>query len=80
MALEQNKHLTDYLGEHAVERKFRPREDLLTKLVDAEVDGERLTPVEAANFANVLLLTGRITTTMLLGNTVWCLDAHPDAR
>ncbi|MGH4026912.1 MAG: cytochrome P450, partial [Pseudonocardiaceae bacterium] len=77
-ALEQNKHLTDYLGEHAAERKLRPREDLLTKLVQAEVDGEHLSPVEVANFANILLLAGHITTTMLLGNTVLCLDAHPE--
>ncbi|MGH3794580.1 MAG: cytochrome P450 [Pseudonocardiaceae bacterium] len=78
LALEQNKHLTDYLGEHAAERRRQPREDLLTKLVEAEVDGERLSTVEVVNFANLLLLAGHITTTMLLGNTILCLDAHPE--
>ncbi|WP_030910503.1 cytochrome P450 [Streptosporangium amethystogenes] len=77
-ALEQVKHLTDYLGEHAAERRRRPRADLLTKLVEAEIDGERLSQAEVVNFANVLLIAGHITTTMLLGNTVLCLDAQPE--
>ncbi|MFD6069129.1 cytochrome P450, partial [Amycolatopsis lurida] len=60
------------------DRRRNPREDLLTKLVEAEVDGAKLTQNEVVNFANVLLLAGHITTTMLLGNTVLCLDSHPD--
>jgi hypothetical protein len=76
-ALEQNKHLTDYLGVHAAERRRKPREDLLTKLVEADIDGERLSDTEVVNFANILLLAGHITTTLLLGNTVLCLDREP---
>ncbi|MDI1430133.1 cytochrome P450 [Polyangium sorediatum] len=77
VALEQAKHLTDYLSAHAAERRRKPRADLLTKLVEAEVDGDRLTETEVANFANILLIAGHITTTMLLGNTVLCLDTNP---
>jgi cytochrome P450 len=77
-ALEQAKHLTDYLRVHVAERRRKPREDLITQLVESEVDGERLSENEVVNFANVLLLAGHITTTMLLGNTVLCLNAHPD--
>ncbi|MGW1681643.1 cytochrome P450 [Saccharopolyspora sp. NPDC002376] len=77
-ALEQVQELTNYLIEHAQERREQPRADLLTKLVEAEVDGVRLTDGEVANFAMVLLIAGHITTTMLLGNTVLCLDAHPE--
>ncbi|MBB5852842.1 cytochrome P450 [Amycolatopsis umgeniensis] len=76
--MEQLKNLVNYLGEHVDDRRRNPREDLLTKLVEAEVDGEKLTQNEVVNFANVLLLAGHITTTMLLGNTVLCLDSHPD--
>ncbi|MFZ6182298.1 cytochrome P450 [Nannocystis pusilla] len=78
IVLENRRHLLDYLAGHARERLQRPREDLLTKLVHAEVDGERLTTNEVVNFANILLVAGHITTTMLLGNTVLCLDAHPE--
>ncbi|MER6665465.1 cytochrome P450 [Amycolatopsis japonica] len=74
----QVKNLVNYLSEHVDDRRRNPREDLLTKLVEAEVDGTKLTQNEVVNFANVLLLAGHITTTMLLGNTVLCLDSHPD--
>ncbi|KAA5836028.1 cytochrome P450 [Saccharopolyspora hirsuta] len=77
-AMEQVQQLTDYLVEHARERRRQPREDLLSKLVLAEVDGARLSDNEVANFGMVLLIAGHITTTMLLGNTVLCLDAHPE--
>ncbi|AXB42131.1 cytochrome P450 [Amycolatopsis albispora] len=79
-AMEQLDQLIAYLGEHAAERRRQPREDLLTKLVEAEVDGVRLTDREVVNFANVLLIAGHITTTMLLGNTVLCLDEYPDQK
>ncbi|MFD5244773.1 cytochrome P450 [Amycolatopsis sp. NPDC058340] len=74
----QVKNLVNYLSGHVDDRRRKPREDLLTKLVEAEVDGTKLTQNEVVNFANVLLLAGHITTTMLLGNTVLCLDSHPD--
>ncbi|WP_410618973.1 cytochrome P450 [Amycolatopsis sp. cmx-8-4] len=77
-SLEGQKKLIEYLGGHVDERRTRPRDDLLTKLVEAELDGEKLTRNEVVNFANVLLLAGHITTTMLLGNAVLCLDTHPE--
>ncbi len=77
-AMEQVQHLQDYLGEHVDERRRQPREDLLSKLVESEVDGVRLNRAEVVNFATILLVAGHITTTMLLGNTVLCLDAHRD--
>ncbi|MFE0026791.1 cytochrome P450 [Amycolatopsis sp. NPDC059021] len=67
-----------YVSEHVAERRVRPRDDLLTRLVETEVDGERLTDAEVVNFGFVLLLSGYVTTTMLLGNAVLCLDAFPE--
>ena len=66
-----------YIAEHVAKRRREPGDDLLSKLVEAEVDGERLTEAEIVNFGFVLLLTGHITTTMLLGNAVLCLDTYP---
>ncbi|MDH6486626.1 cytochrome P450 [Streptomyces sp. SAI-127] len=77
-AMEQVRHITDYLREHVRDRCSAPRDDLLTRLVEAEVDGERLTENEVANFANVMLVAGHVTTTLLISSTVLCLDAHPD--
>ena len=75
---DQARRLSAYIGEHVRDRRKNPREDLLSKLVLAEVDGERLTDAEAAMFGLILLVAGHITTTLLLGNTVLCLDTHPE--
>ena len=77
-AVEGNAPMRDYILGHAAERRTRPREDLLTQLVQAEADGERLTDDQVVNFAILLLVAGHITTTLLLGNTILCLDAHPE--
>ena len=79
-SLRQLKEMSAYVAAHAARRRHEPREDLLTRLVEAEVDGVRLTDQEVVNFANLLLIAGHITTTMLVGNTVLCLDAHPQER
>lgn len=67
-----------YLHEHCRDRRTHPREDLISKLAGVEAEGERLTDEEVVNFSFVLLIAGHITTTALLGNTVLCLDEHPD--
>jgi cytochrome P450 len=77
-SVEATRPLLDYLGEHAAHCRRSPRPGLLNDLVHAEVDGERLTDAQVVNFAAVLLVAGHLTTTMLLGNTVLALDAHPD--
>ncbi|MEU0565457.1 cytochrome P450 [Nonomuraea sp. NPDC005983] len=74
------REMSAYLAGHAAERRRQPRADLLTKLVEAEVDGERLPDDQVVNFAIVLLLAGHVTTTMLLGSTVLCLDAFPEQQ
>jgi cytochrome P450 len=65
-------------GEHCADRRALSREDLISRLAAVEADGERLTDEEMVNFSIVLLIAGDITTTALLGNTVLCLDEHPE--
>jgi len=76
----QLNHFYDYLREHVARRRVQPRQDLLTNLVEAEIDEERLGDSEIVGFATVLLLAGHITTTALLGNAIRCLDEHPWAQ
>jgi cytochrome P450 len=79
-ARAQLNHFYDYLRDHVARRRVEPRSDLLTDLVAAEIDGERLADSEIVGFATVLLLAGHITTTALLGNAIRCLDEHPEAQ
>jgi cytochrome P450 len=76
-ARSQIRNFHDYLGRHVARRRARPRQDLLSDLVLAEVDGARLEDDEIIGFATLLLLAGHITTTLLLGNLLLCLDEHP---
>lgn len=71
--------MIDYLLAHIHDRRGHPADDLTNALIEAEVDGERLTDEEIVGFLGVLLIAGHITTTTLLTNTVLCLDSDPDA-
>ena len=71
--------MIDYLHAHVRARRTAPSDDLIGKLVAAEVDGERLDDDELVGFAGLLLIAGQITTMSLLGNAVIAFDAHPAA-
>ncbi|MGW5863076.1 cytochrome P450 [Streptomyces sp. NPDC055239] len=72
------RKMLDYLREHTAECRRRPAEDLLGTLIQADLNGQRLTDNHIVNFAKMLLIAGYLTTTMLIGNTVLCLDSYPD--
>src|SRR4051794_20874747 len=48
------------------------------RLVEAEVDGERLTQPEILSFFQLLLLGGSETTTNLINNAILCFIENPD--
>src|SRR5437762_3979545 len=51
---EMNNYLTGWLEQ----RRAAPKDDLLTRLVAAEIDGERLTQEQILGFFQLLLLAG----------------------
>ncbi|MGW1894596.1 cytochrome P450 [Streptomyces sp. NPDC002004] len=76
---EATREMDDYLLDHVRRRRVAPRDDLISRLAVAEVDGERLTDDEVVKFSGILFLTGHLTATLLIGNAVQLLDAHPRA-
>jgi cytochrome P450 len=52
---EMSAYLTDMIGQ----RRAAPGDDLLTRLVEAEVDGERLTQEEVLGFFQLLVVGGQ---------------------
>lgn len=76
---EATADMLAYLRAHCADRRAHPRQDLISRLATVQADGERLSDEEVVNFSMVLLLAGHITTTALLGNTVLCMDEHPEA-
>jgi cytochrome P450 len=74
-ANEMRAYFVPLLAEH----RQHPQDDLISSLLAAEVDGQRLTEDELLGFSVLLLVAGNITTTNLLGNAMVCFDEHPDA-
>jgi cytochrome P450 len=68
----------EYFSALADERRRQPREDLLTGLVQAEVEGSKLSHQEMIQMMVLLLVAGNETTTSLIGNVVLELLDHPD--
>ncbi|KYG08141.1 cytochrome [Sorangium cellulosum] len=66
-----------YVAELLEARRRAPEDDLLTRLVEAEVDGERLNEDELLNFFQFLLAAGTETTTNLIDNAILCLLESP---
>ena len=57
-----------------------PDRDVLTRLIQGETDGERLTPKELLHNCIFLLNAGHETTTNLIGNGLVALLDHPDQK
>jgi cytochrome P450 len=77
LPVEVIAELVAYLAGVVEQRRAEPRDDLLSALVAAEVDGSRLSFPELIAMLILLLVAGNETTTNLIGNAVEALAAHP---
>jgi len=66
-----------YFGKVAAARRAQGAEDLITALVEAEVEGEKLEEWEILGFCMLLLVAGNETTTNLIGNMLNVLAERP---
>jgi len=78
--MEVAGEMSQYLAEMIRRRGVEPKDDLLTQLVAAEVNGERLTHDEILGFFQLLVVAGQETTTGLLNNAMLCLIENPRER
>jgi cytochrome P450 len=70
--------LEAYFRRAIAERRASPRDDLISSLIQAEEDGDRLSDDEILTMGALLLAAGNVTTTDLIGNGVLALLRHPD--
>lgn len=67
---EAGQQLATYMYEIIEDRRADPQDDLISRFVHADVDGDPLTFSEIIGFPALLLIAGNITTTGLIANTV----------
>jgi cytochrome P450 len=70
--------LTAYGHRLAAERRREPRDDLITNLVQAEVDGEHLSEQEFDNFFCLLIVAGNETTRHAITHGMLAFTEHRD--
>jgi len=70
--------LTDYFRTIIDERRRNPKDDLISKLMDAEVDGDKLTEEEILSTSVFLIFAGHEATLALISNGLWTLLNYPD--
>ena len=73
-----SKAMRDYLEPIVEDRRRSPRDDLISDLVTAEIDGERLTDEKIYGFLRLLLPAGAETTFRVMGNALVALLMHPE--
>jgi cytochrome P450 len=73
MQSEMARYFSDLLKD----RRRAPREDLVTALSVAEIDGERLSEYETVRFCMLLLAAGQETTKNLIADAILCFTDNP---
>jgi cytochrome P450 len=79
---EQSRRHTDefvaYLDDLFAQRRVEPTDDLVSALVRAEDEGDRLTENELYSMVVLLVVAGHETTVSLITNAVHALLSHPE--
>jgi cytochrome P450 len=71
-------HMENYVAGLMADRRLRPRQDLVTALVQAEEADDRLSDEEVMSMIASLLFAGYDTTRNQLGLAMWLFAEHPD--
>jgi len=72
--------LIGFFAEEIADRKQHPRDDLISELLAAEVEGEPVSDIHILGTLGLLLIAGIDTTWSSIGSSLWHLATHPDDR
>lgn len=75
--IDPQRVMTEYYRQVFEARRREPRDDLVSALLAAQIDGEHLSEADLLGFCILLLLAGNETTTTLLGNALLTFAEHP---
>ncbi len=78
--MEASFEMFDYFARLIADRRRSPAEDMTSALLDAEIDGERLSDHDVGGFLFLMIIAGNETTTKMLGNAMYWLWRNPQQR
>jgi methyl-branched lipid omega-hydroxylase len=78
--LTAGQDLANLVTSLAAERAEDPRDDLVSALAKANIDGEQLTPAELGSFFILLVVAGNETTRTAISHALNLLTEYPDQR
>ena len=76
-AIEASIELFTYYAEMLADRRRNRTDDLVSALIDADLDGDKLSDGEIIGFMFLMVVAGNETTTKLLGNAIYWAGVHP---
>lgn len=76
--MDASEAIRAYFEELIEERRAHPGDDMLSALIQAEQEGEKLTHGELLSTLGLLLIAGHETTVNLIGNGILQFSRHPD--
>ena len=77
VSIAASRAMRDYLTPIVEDRKVHPRDDMVSDIVTAEVDGEHLDDEHIYGFLRLLLPAGAETTYAAMGNCLFALLSRP---
>lgn len=77
---ESARNIFGYLDEQIQQRKEHPNEDLISYLLNSEVDGKPVPEQHVLGTCFLLLVAGIDTTWSSIGSALWHLAQHPEDR
>ena len=77
---ENRRLIRDFFSELVVERRKRPGEDMISRLIASEINGEALQDYAIIGICMLLLVAGIDTTWSSIGAALWHFSGHEDDR
>lgn len=80
LRLHYREKLIGFFLEELQERKADPGDDFISQLLQAEIDGKKLSDVHILGTCQLMLIAGIDTTWSSIGSALWHLARHPEDR
>jgi cytochrome P450 len=72
--------IAEFFMAEIADRHENPRDDLISQLLEVEIDGERISDEHVQGTCNLMLVAGIDTTWSSIGSAIWHLASHPHDR